>query len=149
MKGILLAFNNPSVADFQSQFVRDFPYGTDPNVSVLDSDITYAFIMTNVNINSALFSNQGSYSLGYNLMSAHYLVMNLRASSQGINGQYNFLQASKGVGSVNEAFSIPPRITENPYWAMLTKTNYGQQFLFLILPQLEGQFFNAYGTTLP
>ena len=143
-----LAFSNPSVADFQTQFTRDFPYGTDPGDDVLDSDITYAFCMVNMNINQALFSDQGSYSLGYNLLAAHYLVLNLRSSSQGMNGQYNFLQASKGAGPVNESFSIPQRILDNPTFSMLTKTNYGAQFLQLILPQLAGQMYNAYGTTL-
>jgi len=142
-------FTNPSVADFKSQFVRDFKYGTDPTTDILDSDITYGFVMTNININQELFSDQGSYTLGYNLMSAHFLVMNLRSSSQGFNGQYNFLQNSKGVGSVNESFSIPDRIMANPYWAMLTKTNYGAMFLQLVLPNLCGQLFSVAGTTLP
>jgi len=144
-----MAYSNPSVQDFKNQFVRDFPYGTDQNLNILDSDITYAFTMTNVNINPALFGNQGTYSMAYNLLSAHYLVMNLRASSQGINGQFNWLQASKGVGQVNESFSIPERIQENPYFSMLTKTNYGAMYLQLIIPQLTGQVYNVYGTTLP
>lgn len=144
-----MAFTNPSVADFQAQFVRDFPYGTDPTISVLDSDITYAFMVTNVNINPGLFPDQGTYTLAYNLLAAHYLVTNLRSSTQGINGQYNFLQASKGVGSVNESFNIPPRVMENPYWSMLTKTNYGAMYLQILLPQLAGQIYNAYGTALP
>lgn len=144
-----MAFSNPSVQDFKTQFTRDFPYGIDPNVAVLDSDITYAFTLTNMNINQGLFSDQGSYSVGYNLLSAHYLVMNLRASSQGINGQFNFLQQSKGVGAVNEAFAIPQRILDNPDWAILTKTNYGALFLQLVLPQMAGQIYNAFGTTLP
>ena len=142
-------YTNPSVADFKNQFVRDFPYGTDPNTSVLDNDIAYAFTFVNVNINQGLFADQGSYSLGYNLLAAHYLVMNLRASSQGINGQFNFLQASKGVGPVNEAFSIPQRILDNPDWSILAKTNYGVMFLQLVIPQLAGQAYNVYGTTLP
>lgn len=144
-----MAFTNPSVADFKSFFSRDFPYGTDPNVSILDSDITKAFTFTNVNVNQDLFADQGSYDIGYQLLSAHYLVTNLRASSQGINGQYNFLQASKGAGAVNEAFSIPQRILDNPELAMLAKTNYGAQFLLLILPQLGGQMWIAYGSTRP
>ena len=45
-----MAYTNPSVAQFQSQFSRDFPYGSDPTTSVLDSDITYAFTMVNFNI---------------------------------------------------------------------------------------------------
>lgn len=142
-------YSNPTIVDFQNYFVRDFPYGTDPNVSILDQDIGNAFFSTNFNINQGLFENQGSYSLGYLLLSAHYLVMNLRQSSQGMNGQYNFLQSSKGVGQVSESFSIPERIMGDPYWAMLTKTNYGQAYLQLLLPQLAGQMFNAYGTTLP
>lgn len=142
-------FVNPSVNDFKTQFTRDFPYGTDPNVSVLDSDITSSFLYTNVNINQELFPDQGTYTLAYNLLSAHYLVMNIRSSSQGMNGQFNFLQTSKGAGPVNEAFSIPQRVLDNPYWSMLTKTNYGALYLQILLPQLAGQIYNAFGTTLP
>lgn len=143
-----MAYTNPSVADFKAQFTRDFPYGTDPNTSVLDSDISSSFLYVNVNINPGLFPDQGTYTLAYNLLAAHYLVTSLRNSSQGINGQYNFLQASKGAGPVNEAFSLPQRILDNPYWSMLTKTNYGAQYLNILLPQLTGQMYNAYGTTL-
>lgn len=144
-----MAYINPSVADFKAYFYRDFPYGTDPNTSVLDQDITSSFLSTNFNINQGLFPDQGSYNLGYLLMSAHFLVMNLRQSSQGINGQFNFLQASKGVGSVNEAFSIPQMILDNPLWSMYTKTNYGAQFMQLVLPELSGQISNVFGTTRP
>ena len=82
-------------------------------------------------------------------MAAHYLVTNLRASSQGINGQYAWLEQSKGAGAVNQSFAIPQRILDNPLFAMLTKTNYGASFLQLVLPQLTGQMFNAYGMTKP
>lgn len=141
-----MAYSNPSEADFESFFTRDFPFGDDPNNNVLPSDVTRAFCFTNSDINPALFSSQSNYTLGYLLLSAHYLVTNLRRSSQGINGQYNFLQASKGAGSVNEAFSIPQRILDNPYWSMLTKTNYGAQYYFLVAPQLT-QIYTVAGTT--
>jgi len=144
-----MAFSNPSVADFKTQFFRDFPYGTDPSVAILDQDILNAFLMVNVNMNPALFGDQGSYNIGYLLLGAHYMVMNLRASSQGINGQFNFLQQSKGVGSVNEAFGIPQRILDNPEWAILCKTNYGAQFMQLVLPQLTGNIFSVQGGTQP
>src|SRR6185312_1199918 len=104
-----MAFTNPTVADFKNYYVRDFPYGTDPNVAILDSDIANAMVMTNINFSSDLWSDQGSYNVGYLLLTAHYLVMNIRSSSQGINGQFNFLQQSKNVGSVAEAFGIPQR----------------------------------------
>ena len=144
-----MAFSNPSVQDFKDFFNRDFPYGDDPNNFVLDSDIAKAFQFTNVNMNQSLFGDQGSYTVGYMLLSAHYLVTNLRASSQGMNGQYNFLQNSKSVSAISEAFSIPQRILDNPDWAMLCKTNYGAQFIQLVLPQMGGQMWIAYGSTRP
>lgn len=144
-----MAYTNPSVADFKNQFFRDFPYGTDLNTTVLDQDITSAFVLTNININQGLFAAQGFYSYGYNLMSAHFLVTNLRSSSQGRNGKFTWLENSKSVGDLAAQFSIPQRVLDNPYWSMLCTTNYGALFLQTVLPQLCGQVFIAYGDTLP
>jgi len=144
-----MSFINPSVQNFKDFFARDFPYGTDITTSIVDADITKAFTFTNVNINQALFGDQGSYNIGYYLLSAHYLVMNLRASSQGLSGQFNFLQQSKNVGNVSEAFGIPQRILDNPDWAILCKTNYGAQYIQLVLPQLAGQIYSVHGSTRP
>ena len=144
-----MAFTNPSVNDYKSFFIRDFPYGTDPNTSILDSDIAKAFTFTNVNINPALFGDQTSYNIGYFLLSAHYMVMNIRASSQGINGQFSFLEAGKGVGSISQSFSIPQRVLDNPDWSILCKTNYGAQYIQFVLPQLAGNTFIVYGSTRP
>lgn len=144
-----MPYLNPTVSDFQNYYQRDFPYGIDPNTCVLDSDISKAFGQVNFNINQALFANQEQYTIGYLLLSAHYLVVDLRMSSQGINGQYGWLEQSKSVGSVNQAFAIPPRILDNPYFAMLTKTNYGAKYLEILLPQMVGQVFITYGDTRP
>jgi hypothetical protein len=144
-----VAFTNPQVADFKAYFVRDFPYGTDPNTTIQDTDILNAMQMTNINFNAALWADQSSYGVGYLLLSAHYLVMNIRASSQGLAGQYNWLETSKGVGGISQAFSIPERILNDPYFSMLTKTNYGASYLQLVLPQLAGQIYISYGTTTP
>jgi hypothetical protein len=144
-----MGFSNPAVQDFKNQFVRDFPYGTDPTTTILDSDISSAFQFVNVNFNPDFWADQGSYTLGYLLLAAHYLVMNIRASSQGIVGQFNFTQQSKSVGAVAEAFGIPQRILDNPDWAMLCKTNYGAQYLQLILPQMTGQVFGVFEMTKP
>jgi hypothetical protein len=144
-----MSFTNPSTSDFKAQFARDFPYSTDPNLGVLDSDISNAFVFVNINMNQALWPDQASYNLGYLLLTAHYLVLNLRASSQGLNGQFNWAQNSKAVGSVSEGFQIPERIQNNPELMMLTKTNYGAQFLQLVLPQLAGQIFPVAGSTRP
>lgn len=141
-----MAYTNPSVADFQAYFFRDFPYGTDPNVAVLDQDIAKAFQMTNINIPQGLFASQSNYDVGYYLLSAHYLVMNLRQSSQGINGQFAFLEQSKSVGQVTAAFAIPQRVLDNPDWSVLMKTNYGAQYLQILLPALAGQMYSVAGS---
>lgn len=144
-----MPYSNPSVADFKAYFTRDFPYGTDPNLAVTDQDISKAFQLANINLNQDLWADQASYSVGYYLLSAHYLVMDLRASSQGINGQFSFLEQSKSVGSVSQAFAIPQRVLDNPDWAVLMKTNYGATFLQLLLPQLTGQIYTVCGSTRP
>lgn len=136
-----------TVAQFQAQFIRDFPYGTDPATSVLPQDITNAFNMVDITINARLWPNQTAYTVAYNLLGAHFLVLNLRASSQGLNGQYNWAQSAKSVGSVSETFSIPQRILDNPEFMALTKTNYGAQYLNLLWPMLVGQMFSVCGGT--
>jgi hypothetical protein len=144
-----MAYENPSVADFKAQFVRDFPYGSNINTSVTDTDIASAYRFTNIQINQELWSNQSAYSLGYLLLSAHYLVLNLRSASQGTNGQWAWLEQSKSVGQLNASFAIPQRVLDNPNFATLTKTNYGAEYLALLWPQLSGQMFTVVGSTRP
>lgn len=146
-----MAFTNPQVTDFKAYFFRDWPYGTDINSSVTDADINKAFQQVNMGttFNPNMWQDQSSYTVGYLYLAAHYLVMNLRSSSQGLNGQFAFLEQSKGVGSVNVSYAIPERIMANPDWAMLMKTNYGAQYLQYVIPLLSGQMFFSCGRTLP
>lgn len=144
-----MAYTNPTVSDFKNYFTRDFPYGTNPDTSVTDTDIAKAQQMANIAINQGLWGDQGSYNIGYNYLTAHYLVMELRSSTQGVNGQFAFLESSKSVGSVSQSFAIPQRVLDNPDWSMLMKTNYGAQYLQLVLPQLCGNMFSVCGRTLP
>lgn len=143
-----MGYNDPTIADFKTKFARDFPFGSTPE-TVNDSDIANAYATTTAVLNPALFGNQQIYTLGYLLLAAHHLVTALRASSQGVAGSYSWLTASKSVGSVSESFSIPQRILDNPVLALLAKTNYGVQYLELILPKLVGQSFAVCGRTLP
>jgi hypothetical protein len=144
-----MAYLNPTVNDFKSYFVRDFPYGTDPSTEILDADIGRALTDAGINFNPNFWATQIAYTTGFLLLTAHYLVMNIQASSQGIASQYNWTTASKGVGSVSESYDIPERISANPELAMLAKTQYGAKYLMLILPQLSGQMFISCGGTLP
>lgn len=144
-----MSYTNPQVSDFKTQFFRDFPYGTDPALAILDQDILVAYAWVNTSINPGIFPDQATYTLGYLYLSAHRLVMNIRASSQGLNGQYNWAQTQKAVQGVSESFQIPERIANNPLFMQYTKTNYGAQFIELILPFLAGQMFTVMGRTKP
>lgn len=145
----MTSYLNPSIADFKAYFFRDFPYGTDPQTNILDADIAKAFGQVNFNITQRLFGSQEKYTVGYLYLAAHWLCIDMKASSQGISGQYDWPVTSKAVGSVSIGTSIPQRILDNPLWSMYTQTPYGAKYLALLLPQLTGQVFIAYGRTLP
>lgn len=143
-----MPYSTPTVTDFKNYFFRDFPYGSTLD-TVTDQDISNALQMCDINFNPNFWASQATFTIGYLLLTAHFMVMSLRASSQGISGQYSWLENSKSVGSVSDSFQIPQRILDNPELAMLSKTNYGARYLFLILPQLTGQVFSVCGTTQP
>lgn len=144
-----MAYLAPTIAEFKAYFTRDFPYGSDPATSITDADINKAFGQTNFNINQGMFASQGNYQIAYMLLAAHYLVTDIRMSSQGLSGQYNWAEQSKSVGSVSQSFAIPQKILDNPYFSMLARTNYGAKYLELIAPLLAGQVGFVYGRTLP
>lgn len=144
-----MAYVTPTIADFKTQFTRDFPYGTDPSVSVLDTDILNAFNLVDITINQCLWPDQTSYKIAYGYLAAHFLVLNLRASSQGVNGQWDWLNASKGVGGVSQSFQIPQRVQDNPDFAQYYKTHYGAMYMNLAWSLLSGQMFSVCGRTKP
>lgn len=115
----------------------------------MDGDVTRAMDETAAVINQSLFSGQQTYTIGFLYLSAHNLVMNIRASSQGLSGQFSWLENSKSVGNVSEGFTIPDRILENPQFAIFAKTNYGMKYLAMIWPYLRGQMFTVCGMTNP
>ena len=135
--------NQPTIDEFKAQFTRDFPYGSSSD-SVMDSDITKAILQTSFNVNESLFSDETSFKFAFNYLAAHYLVMNLKASSQGLNGGFSWLENSKSVGSVSQSFAIPQSILDHPILSMFSKTSYGAMYLSLVLPLTYGQV-NAIG----
>lgn len=143
-----MAYLTPTVDDFKARFARDFPYGTTLD-TVTDNDVTIGLNQAGINFNPAQWFNQQAYTEGWLLLSAHQMVLNLRNSSQGIAGGYTWLENSKTAGSVSAGYSIPQRILDNPFFAMLTKTSYGAKYLELLAPQLVGQIFSVRGITHP
>lgn len=142
-----MAYIVPTITDFKAYFVRDFPYGTDPATTILDSDIQRALDQTSLSLNEALLISQTEFTVAYLLLTAHFLVVNIQASSQGLSGAFSWLTTSKSVGSVSEASSIPPYILNNPVLAMYSKTRYGAQYLLMMLPRLVAPIFSVRGRT--
>ena len=143
-----MSFINPTVANFKTQFTRDFPYSTDFNLGVTDDDIGNAFnMLTNIGIgisNQDLYPSQSAYNTAFLFLAAHYLVLNLRNASQGINGQYNWIQNSKAVQGVSESFTVPEKFTQNALLAQFVKTNYGSMWLNFVEPYLVGFMFTGF-----
>lgn len=147
--GQAVPFQNPSVLDFQNYFVRDFAYTDDINTGITPTDIATAFTKVNPFINPQFFPDQGTYTTFYLTLAAHYLVMSIRRSSQGINSQASFLLSGKGVGPTSASFSIPQRLIDNPELAALCQTGYGYEYLMYVLPQLSGFVFALPHKTTP
>lgn len=143
-----MAFTQPAISDFKNQFQRDFPYvGTigDPTKGVTDFDINVGITRASYSININMWPDQTSYNLAFLYLAAHYMVLNIRNSSQGFAGQFNWAQNSKAVNGVSEGFQIPDRISNNPFFMTFTKTNYGAMYLEMCLPQLAGAVYTAPG----
>ena len=143
-----MAYTYPAVADFKLYFVNDFPYGDDDG-QVPDTEISRAMDEAKFNLNSAFASTQEQFNILFFYMTAHYLVMDIRAASQGSSGVYSWVESSKSVGSVTQGFSVPQRIMDSPSLAMLTNTMYGGKYLQLILPRIVGQILPICGSTRP
>lgn len=142
-------FINPSVQNFKDFFVRDFFYSTDINLGITDTDIAVAFTKVNPFINPQFFGDQGTYNNYYLLLAAHYMVLSIRRSSQGLNSQAGFILSGKSAGPTSASFAIPQRLLDNPELASLCSTGYGEEYLMYVLPQLSGFVFAIPHMTQP
>jgi hypothetical protein len=146
-----VSYTPPTVADFKSRFDRDFAYSATEGdlTKVRVKDIDLAFVQAAANFNEALFASQATYQESFLLLSAHFLVVNITASSQGHGGGSQWTTQSKSVGNVEESFAIPPRIARSPFLSQLSKTSYGMTYLQIILPLLCGNVALVAGDTTP
>lgn len=139
-----------TVAEFKTWFSRDFPYSEDGDLTgVTTHDIQKAFAEAWMNFNSSFFETEDDKKLGFLYLSAHYLVIDLQNSSQGINGKYEGLMTNKSVGSVSVGYTIPNWVTDHPIYSLLSQTKYGLKYLSLIIPMLVGNVVAVKGITHP
>lgn len=144
-----MKYANPTIDEFKNYWSRDFPYSEDPKEGVTDNDIAKAFTQANFSINQGLFSTQQDYTTAYMLIAAHYLVLDIRLATQGLNSSYQWALQSRTVGSMSESYAIPPTLQKNPFLTMLSQTGYGGKYLTLLLPLMNGNILSIPGQTLP
>jgi hypothetical protein len=124
--------------------------GDDTDIKkVTNIDILAAQNMGLMNINQGLFESQLFYSQCFNLLTAHYMVTNLLASTQGVKSQYDWLTSQRSIGNVNSSFAIPDRVKKSMFLSTLTQTRYGAQYISLIAPLLLGNVRLVVGDTTP
>lgn len=136
-----------TVSEFKTWFSRDFPYSDDPNVGITDNDITKAFSEASLIFNPSLWDTEDNKKLGFLYLTAHYLVIDLQNSSQGINGRYEGIMSNKSVGSVSVGYQLPSWVTDNPVYSLLAQTRYGMKYLSMILALMIGSVVAVKGAT--
>ena len=146
-----MPWSQPSLSDFKTRFVRDFPYApaSDQNNPdyVMDADITSAIAQANASFNQSIGAADVALSEMFLLLSAFFLVENLKTAQNGINSQAQFLANSKGVGGVNVGYQIPEIISSNQNLAKFATNGYGMQYLNMAIPFLIGGFGVVAGAT--
>lgn len=153
-----MAFTTPTVADFQAQFPRDFPYavnpvsgqGDDSNLGLVTTDdINGAIQDAQFNINPGLFANQASYTRAFCYLAAHQLCEKLLMGAAGAQSQYSWLTTSKSVADVSESFEVPEMVRESPILAHFSKTRYGAMYVQIVAPLLVGNVGALPRVTIP
>ena len=139
-----------TVAEFKAWFSRDFPYSEDGDLTgITDADILKAFAEASMNYNSSFFETEDQKKLGFLYLAAHYLVIDIQNSTQGLNGKYEGIMSNKSVGSVSVGYQIPDWVTSSPIYSLLSQSKYGMKYLSLIIPQLVGNIAAVRGCTHP
>jgi len=139
-----------TVDDFKGWFTRDFPYSVSGDLSgITDQDLLKAFAEASMNFNPTLFSTVDEQKLGFLYLAAHYLVIDIQNSSQGLAGKYEGIMSSKSVGSVSVGYTIPDWVMGHPIYSLLSQSKYGMKYLSLIIPQLVGNISAVRGCTHP
>lgn len=138
----------PTISTFKTQFARgQFVYGT-VLPAVLDADITGAIAEAEATFNPDLYPSQtpGIGTLAELYLTAHFLAIDIDAADSG--GQTRLLQNSRSVDGISESLEIPEWMKQGEF-AFYASTYYGQKYLILSKPYLDGAVFVSFGTTTP
>lgn len=117
---------------------------------VLDADIEKAYFQAKQFFNNNLFDNETDLLSYICYLIAHYLVIDLQMSQEGVNSTGYYIPNHTTVGDVSESYSNPTNSQGDSFILyQLNQTRYGQKYLSLISPLLVGHFNSVRGTTTP
>lgn len=127
----------------QFSYSEDVPY-VFPNVR--DKDITAAIAEALAVFNPGLFPDEATCKQALSYLTAHFVQLDLDVVSSG--GQAKFNQSSRSADGISESLSIPDWMNEEEF-AFYATTYYGQKYLILVKPYLDGAVFSVPGGTRP
>lgn len=133
-----------TVSDFKSLFDRgQFTYG-EIAPDVRDKDITEAISEMEAVYNSDLVSDENICTKARLYLAAHYLVLDLENENSG--GQPVYQQISRSADGLSETVHLPTWLRQGDA-AFYATTSYGQKFLSLIKPYIDGAVYSVSGAT--
>jgi len=134
------------ITAFKALFSRgQFDYGS-VLPSIRDGDITAAMTEATAVFNDSIYPSTDAADLAYLYLTAHFLSCDVDAADGGGGAQY--LQTSRSVDGVSESVEIPEWMKAGEF-SFYTSTYYGQKFLILSKPYLDGVILSVEGATLP
>ena len=139
-----------TVDEFKNYFDRgQFLFGSSsPYVypEVRDSDIAIAIAEANATFNGDLFPDDATCKQALQYLTAHFAQKDLDAVAS--QGQSTFNQSSRSADGISESLSIPEWMNEGEF-SFYSTTYYGQKYLMLVKPYLDGAVFFVKGGTQP
>ena len=142
-----------TATSFKDHFDRgQFDYGTElPEIR--DKDIDNAIAEAEAVFNCDLYPIDPEAvdpdhicKLALTYLTAHFLVLDVEGGDSGGASVYN--RASHSADGISESFSIPDWMNQGEF-AMYATTYYGQKFLILSKPYLDGAVYTVGGATTP
>lgn len=136
-----------SVAEFKTQFDRDFTYGPGKE-SVRDSDITRALTEAQSVFNPDIWETD-VLKPAFLYAAAHFLVINIQMAGglsspspgRGIDNRGGGITQSKSVGQVSINYAISEKYKEDPILSQFMRTDYGLRYLQMVSTRLVGHAY--------
>lgn len=139
-----------TATEFKAYFDRgQFLYGTTVPYNypeIRDQDIDSAIAEAQALFNGGLFPDDATCKQALYYLTAHFVQKDLDVIESG--GQAQFNQSSRSADGISESLSIPEWMNEGEF-AFYATTYYGQKYLILVKPYLDGAVFSVPGGTQP